>query len=630
MLHVEKCLGENMKIQIVNNKISFQKDLVISNPKLVYKDGNGISKTFEEDCQFLYMFPLTIVDYLKAYEDRCLCKLVIVNFKIKDICNISKHLSCYGTNTKYNRCMEFEVEEDLCSNEEFEDFLKELKERGIFSVVNVKNGSKLRLTKKTISLIDCFKFSIECCEEFENIYGEFFSTNFEELRRTNVKFKIYLNLEEVDKYYNFVDKYKDLCDFVLFTKRLIGANEKNINLPQEISFKLHFIKWKFSSDKLHIKIVKNLFTLYYDMFVKDERNSKVCYACKVCNYLIGNKFYPCATKQIIRDNITMDVSNLDEYTRNSCKDCASLFENDFLDKILKDNPNEFCYKRKNGLETIFPVGIGTFKLDNYENLEYGMVFGQNLIDCNLAYKKGETLRCVSKNLKMQDRSRLFLYCKLYKQCDTIQDIKNQVDEYLNLFNTQYLDIISIHSLEVLGKLNLLEVYGYLESLKKSGIIRHIGVCNVSLCQLDLLIKEGIKIETFEGPFNYYCKYYEDVGLLDYCKEHNIRFFAYQPFMMGDLLKDDLLKELTKKYKKSTAQVLLNYYILHKKVIPIVKSSNENHLYENVSYDFYISKDDYYLMDKQNVNKKYNVEFTKNAKNKIYQLSYNLKNKKEKI
>jgi hypothetical protein len=69
---------KNIKDNCIKNK-----KFVFSNPKLAYINQNNTIQTFEDDCQFLYMYPLTILDYIKAYKDGNICKLVVKNFECK-------------------------------------------------------------------------------------------------------------------------------------------------------------------------------------------------------------------------------------------------------------------------------------------------------------------------------------------------------------------------------------------------------------------------------------------------------------------------------------------------------------------------------------------------------------------
>ena len=66
-----------------------------------------------------------------------------------------------------------------------------------------------------------------------------------------------------------------------------------------------------------------------------------------------------------------------------------------------------------------------------------------------------------------------------------------------------------------------------------------------------------------------------------------------------LLENDVLKEIAKKYNKTTAQVVLRWG-LQSQVITIPKSTNEGRLIENIDiFDFNLSKDDMDRIDSLN-------------------------------
>lgn len=89
--------------------------------------------------------------------------------------------------------------------------------------------------------------------------------------------------------------------------------------------------------------VKNLSTLFYPRFELDERNSKNCYACVLRPYVYNGCTLPCKVKKMLQSKErykTYDMASqtarksFEEFGRD-CDDCASIFENDFLESINK-------------------------------------------------------------------------------------------------------------------------------------------------------------------------------------------------------------------------------------------------------------------------------------------------------
>lgn len=110
----------------------------------------------------------------------------------------------------------------------------------------------------------------------------------------------------------------------------------------------------------------------------------------------------------------------------------------------------------------------------------------------------------------------------------------------------------------------------------------------------------VKIDFFEGVYNLECKLYEDIGVLDYCRENSIKFVCYQPLRRNRTAKRNypLLIELAEKYNKTQNQIILNWIINKKDIMPLIKSTNIVRIDENnEAINFKMSADDYDRLDK---------------------------------
>lgn len=84
--------------------------------------------------------------------------------------------------------------------------------------------------------------------------------------------------------------------------------------------------------------------------------------------------------------------------------------------------------------------------------------------------------------------------------------------------------------------------------------------------------------------------------LIYCKDNNIQVVAWSPISRGKIFSEELMIDLSQKYKKTIAQIVLKWHI-QKGIIPIPKSSNENRIKENIEiFDFELSKEDMIAID----------------------------------
>ena len=591
------------------NKLN-SKQLLFNNPSLVVVS-NDTEVAFDTDNQFLYLYPLNIIDYVNSFKNKRPIRLIVKNFKTDDCDKILDFVyNRMFDNARLNRCVEIEIKDQIEDWRAVEYLFKTIFEKNIKIVLNFKLYLQLKDFIRYFKYINCFKFSVYDCNGFNKYLKEL-----KFLNKDDEKFlfaKIYLDQNQISQYYSFVKKLKNLkFDYVLFSKQLISDGQDNIKIDHNIKYNLFKIKHDFEDEKFKVKLVKDLSLLY----------TKHCYASKVCNYLVNGKLYPCATKQILYNDISMENPKSKTYVGVKCLDCASMFENDYLDNIFKINFKHLKFINSTS-PYIHPLGIGTFKFKSeYKQIKNSFILGQNLIDCNLAYNNGQTLKKISKYICKENKKPL-LYCKLYKMISRTEDIGKQINEYLKILKVSTLDIVSIHSLDILNNIDLIDVYKELQRLQNAGKIKYLGLCNTSKEQLEQVLNFGINLLTFEGVYNIFCKYYENCGLLDLCKARNIKFIAYQPLLMGKYSSNQntLLIELSKKYNKTIPQILLNYYILHKKIMVLVKSSNKDHIIQNSNYDFYIEEGDYLKLDNLNTDTNLKIDFN-DGNNKIYLLSY---------
>ena len=265
-------------------------------------------------------------------------------------------------------------------------------------------------------------------------------------------------------------------------------------------------------------------------------------------------------------------------------------------------------------ENIFPLAIGTYGLgadrseswvdnnseliineEEMKALIYSYEQGQNYIETSYIYAGGQTMKFISKFLKRVDRNKLFITVKIENFIEKVEDIEQQLDKYLNILGITYADSILLHTPKA-SKIPLKESYNELKRLVSIGKSRYISASNLNIVQLKMIVEElNINLFSFEGLYNLECKQNEDVGILDYCKEHNILFINYQPFRRNRTSNHNypLLVELANKYGKTQNQILLNYYSKEKGLIPITKANKVEHIKLNLdALNFEMTKEDY--------------------------------------
>lgn len=248
---------------------------------------------------------------------------------------------------------------------------------------------------------------------------------------------------------------------------------------------------------------------------------------------------------------------------------------------------------------IFEIGVGTWKIEP-ENMEHDIEallhsysLGQNYLSLSMLYNNGEVVKQLKKFIDKVDRDKLFIATNLEPSIECKADVEKQLDEYLNILDIEYVDMLQLHK-PSFSKIPLIDVYKELQRMVEIGKVRYIGISNASLEQLQL-INSQVKIDFFEGIYNLECKIYEDVGVIEYCNKNNIKFLCYQPLRRNRTAQRNypILIELANKYQRTQNQIILNWLIKEKKMIALVKSTNIDRIDENrQSLDFEMEKEDY--------------------------------------
>lgn len=253
---------------------------------------------------------------------------------------------------------------------------------------------------------------------------------------------------------------------------------------------------------------------------------------------------------------------------------------------------------------IFKIGIGTWKVnpDNFEKdieaLKYSYELGQNYLPLSMLYNNGKVVEKMKKFIELVGRDKIFICANLERYVEKIEDVEQQLNNYLEILDIDYVDCFQIHTFAVC-KISMIDIYKEIDKLVKLGKVKYIGVSNVNLEQLKE-INSITKIDFFEGVYNLDCKYYENEGLIDYCKENDILFTAYQPLRRNKIAQKDypMLIELSKKYDKTQNQIMINWMVKEKKIMPLIKSTNTDRIKENIeTLDFEMEKADYEKLNK---------------------------------
>lgn len=161
--------------------------------------------------------------------------------------------------------------------------------------------------------------------------------------------------------------------------------------------------------------------------------------------------------------------------------------------------------------------------------------GLNLWDTATVYGMGASEEILGNFVKTVERKKIFLSTKFTPQIAGMYDdsVEKMLDASLKRLNTDYIDVYWVHNPADVEKWTPM-----LPTLIKSGKVKSVGVSNHNLAELkranEILNAEGCKVEAVQNHFSLLNRSSETSGILDYCKENGIKFFAYMVLEQGAL------------------------------------------------------------------------------------------------
>lgn len=246
------------------------------------------------------------------------------------------------------------------------------------------------------------------------------------------------------------------------------------------------------------------------------------------------------------------------------------------------------------------LGIGTWRIGGglekdtthdkecVEAIKTALALGMTHIDTAELYGEGHAEELVAEAIKRFDRRKLFITSKVMSQHLHYNDVIAACKESVKRLKTDYLDLYLIHQPN--PDIPITETMRAMASLLEQNLIRFIGVSNFSVSDL----KEAQKFSKYKIVANQieYSLVSRNAGkftknmeseIIPFCEANKILVIAWRPLAYGLLAKPGTfpaLDAMAKKYKKTVAQIALNW-IITKNIATIVKATKPEHIKENL-------------------------------------------------
>lgn len=167
---------------------------------------------------------------------------------------------------------------------------------------------------------------------------------------------------------------------------------------------------------------------------------------------------------------------------------------------------------------------------------------------------------------------------------------------LRRLGIERIDLWQLHRID--PKVPRDEQFGVIRQMQQEGLIRHIGLSEVNVEQVQAAQK-FFTVATVQNLYNLTTRQSEDV--LDYCTDFDIGFIPWYPLASGSLqAPGSILDGTAKKYNVTPGAIALAWLLKRSRVmLPIPGTSKVQHLEENVAAaGIQLSNEEFSMLDTQ--------------------------------
>lgn len=249
-------------------------------------------------------------------------------------------------------------------------------------------------------------------------------------------------------------------------------------------------------------------------------------------------------------------------------------------------------------DTMPVLGQGTWRMgesrrrrqDEIDALRLGLDLGMTLLDTAEMYAEGGAEDVVGEAIRGR-RDEVFLVTKVMPSHASARGTVAACEASLRRLGTDRVDLYLLHWP---GRIPLAETVEGFERLAAAGKIRHWGVSNFGVSDLEPLAGEPVAAN--QVLYNLTRRGIEH-DLLPWCRSHGIPVMAYSPVEQGRLLRHRVVRAVAEGHRVSPAQVALAWVLRQDGMNTIPKAASVSHVRENrAALDLRLTPEDMARLD----------------------------------
>jgi pyridoxine 4-dehydrogenase len=158
-----------------------------------------------------------------------------------------------------------------------------------------------------------------------------------------------------------------------------------------------------------------------------------------------------------------------------------------------------------------------------------------------------------------------------------EHLKRAIDGSLKRLKLERIDLYQLHAPD--PRVPFMESVGALANAQRAGKIRHIGLSNVDVAQLEQA-RKLVKVVSVQNEYNLGNR--ESERVLEQCEKLGIAFLPWYPLGAGAVLRSARVRSIAGKLKATPAQVAIAWLLAKSPVmLPIPGTASIGHLEENM-------------------------------------------------
>jgi diketogulonate reductase-like aldo/keto reductase len=238
-------------------------------------------------------------------------------------------------------------------------------------------------------------------------------------------------------------------------------------------------------------------------------------------------------------------------------------------------------------ETIPQLGIGTWHMGERSGsrtteakaIRAALDLGIRLIDTAEMYGEGGAEEVIAEAISGR-RDGLFIVSKVYPHNASAKGVIAACERSLKRMR---IDCIDLYLLHWRGRYALAETVAGFEELKARGKIRHWGVSNFDVADMEELREAPDGSSCVSNQVLYHLGSRGiDYDLVDDAAAHGEMIMAYSPLGQGAILRNAALAKVAAKHAVAPAAVAIAWTMRHPHVVSIPKAANLAHVTENAA------------------------------------------------